>query len=362
MKRLTAISAAVLAALTAAPSFSALAQDNESVVEKFYFGPRLGLYGTDSERLGIDNNRLVSFGGGLDSMFGGAEFGFNFTPEWGYRAYVDYLTGDTEQSGNVDGHIIGFDVLYNFNENIYAGIGINATELGEVDDRFYRVTAGYKDFIADNLAFTVEGAVQQNDDNLTEFMVLTTLRYYFGFGESTASTYESAAPAEPAPAPAPVVVADTDGDGVRDDRDQCADTPKGYKVDSSGCTLYAEREITRELLVTFPLNSSLIPADQKADIADTAEFMKEHPQLSVTIEGHTDSSGAEDYNQWLSQRRADAVGNSLVNDFGIEASRVTTIGYGESRPKVANDSAENRAMNRRIEAKLSVTERVPVQD
>ncbi|WP_157980342.1 OmpA family protein [Pseudidiomarina taiwanensis] len=361
MKHSKVISSAILASLLAAPSIAS-AQDNESAVEKFYVGPRIGLYGTDSERLGLDGTQVVSFAGGLDSIFGGVEVGFNFTPEWGYRAYYDYLNGDTQQSGSVDGRIFGFDVLYNFNQNIYAGVGLNQTKLGEINNRFVRVSAGYKDFVADNLAFTVEGAVQQNDGNLTEFMVLTTLRYYFGFSESTASTYESAAPAEPAPAPTPVVVADTDGDGVRDDRDQCADTPMGHKVDSSGCTLYAEREITRELLVIFPLNSSWIPADQKADIADTAEFMKEHPQLNVTIEGHTDSSGEEKYNQWLSERRAKAVSDSLVNNFGIAASRVTTIGYGESRPKVANDSAENRAMNRRIEAKLSVTERVPVQD
>jgi len=72
------------------------------------------------------------------------------------------------------------------------------------------------------------------------------------------------------------------------------------------------------------------------------------------IEGHTDSRGSDAYNQPLSERRANAVRDELVNEYDIDASRVSTVGYGESRPVATNDTDEGRAQNRRIEAVLSV--------
>ncbi|MNJ02860.1 Outer membrane porin F precursor [compost metagenome] len=69
------------------------------------------------------------------------------------------------------------------------------------------------------------------------------------------------------------------------------------------------------------------------------------------VEGHTDSVGPDAYNQKLSQRRADAVKQVLVQD-GVEASRVSSVGYGESRPVADNSTAEGRAVNRRVEAQV----------
>ncbi|MNT90758.1 Outer membrane porin F precursor [compost metagenome] len=79
--------------------------------------------------------------------------------------------------------------------------------------------------------------------------------------------------------------------------------------------------------------------------------MKQYPQTTTVVEGHTDSVGPDAYNQKLSQRRADAVKQVLVQD-GVEASRVSSVGYGESRPVADNGTAEGRAVNRRVEAQV----------
>ena len=81
--------------------------------------------------------------------------------------------------------------------------------------------------------------------------------------------------------------------------------------------------------------------------------MKEYP-TTVIIGGHTDSTGSTEYNQSLSQRRVDEVARLLSANYGIDASRVSAIGYGEAQPIVANDIAENRAKNRRVEASITV--------
>src|SRR5690606_19426615 len=130
--------------------------------------------------------------------------------------------------------------------------------------------------------------------------------------------------------------------------DKCPNTPSTYSVDGEGCVIYRNETVTQQLLVEFALNSSQIRDGYDDDIAEMADFMKEHPQLDVVIEGHTDDTGERDYNQWLSERRADAVGKRVIENYGIADERIETVGYGEDRPKVEGTSAEARQDNRRI--------------
>ena len=78
-------------------------------------------------------------------------------------------------------------------------------------------------------------------------------------------------------------------------------------------------------------------------------YLKENPEVKVIITGHTDDVGDGAANQTLSEKRAAAVAASLSTDFGIEATRFTTAGKGESAPMSPNDSPEGKAMNRRVE-------------
>jgi OOP family OmpA-OmpF porin len=110
----------------------------------------------------------------------------------------------------------------------------------------------------------------------------------------------------------------------------------------------------QELLVNFDYNRSEVKPQYDNEIEDFAEFMEVYGNTNVVIEGHTDSRGSDAYNQALSERRANAVRDELVNENGIAAERVSTVGYGESRPVSSNDTDAGRAQNRRIEAVISV--------
>ncbi|SFM89584.1 OmpA family protein [Thermodesulforhabdus norvegica] len=81
------------------------------------------------------------------------------------------------------------------------------------------------------------------------------------------------------------------------------------------------------------------------------EILKKHPDIKIIIEGHTDSIGTDEYNQKLSERRAKAVFDYFVSH-GISPDRMKTVGFGESRPKADNSTAEGRAINRRVELKV----------
>lgn len=111
---------------------------------------------------------------------------------------------------------------------------------------------------------------------------------------------------------------------------------------------YAAQPAKLNLTIQFDHDKSHVKPAFQQDVAKVANFLKQHPNTSATIEGHTDSTGAASYNQKLSERRAKAVKHLLVNNHGIENSRLSTIGYGESRPVATNNTKAGRYENRRV--------------
>lgn len=103
----------------------------------------------------------------------------------------------------------------------------------------------------------------------------------------------------------------------------------------------------------FAFYSSKIDAQDKDKLDTIATRLKgEAASTELNIGGHTDSIGTDAYNQKLSERRANAVRDVLVNEYGVEGGRVNAVGYGESRPVADNATAEGRAVNRRVEAEV----------
>jgi OOP family OmpA-OmpF porin len=143
---------------------------------------------------------------------------------------------------------------------------------------------------------------------------------------------------------APVVASvdgDDDGDGVPNSKDECPRTPKLARVDARGCWVIANLHFDTD-------SSSIHPDDAELLKSRGVAILEANPDLRVRIDGHTDSRGADAYNQALSERRAQAVHKFFV-DNGIDPGRLETRGFGESQPAVANDSPDHMAENRRVE-------------
>ena len=150
---------------------------------------------------------------------------------------------------------------------------------------------------------------------------------------------------------------DADGDGVIDANDKCVNEPEtqnGYQ-DADGCPDEVPVEVKKFTGaikgITFRTGSSRIAKASNATLDEAVEVLKQYPELKLEIGGHTDSAGAESTNQRLSQRRADSVKAYFVSH-GIDAERLTAVGYGESQPAADNATRAGRAQNRRIEFKL----------
>ncbi len=104
--------------------------------------------------------------------------------------------------------------------------------------------------------------------------------------------------------------------------------------------------------VLFGVNSSAMKAGSYSEISRVAGVLNQYPQTNIMIAGHTDSSGAEDYNLRLSQQRANAVKNALIGQ-GVSASRINAIGYGEAMAIADNSTAQGQQLNRRVEITIT---------
>lgn len=103
--------------------------------------------------------------------------------------------------------------------------------------------------------------------------------------------------------------------------------------------------------ILFDVDSAALNESSRYSLDQAALVFQEHDKTAIIAQGHTDSTGGEVHNQELSDRRALSVMRHLIA-LGIEASRVTAVGYGESHPIASNDSANGRARNRRVDLLL----------
>ena len=251
------------------------------------------------------------------------------------------------------------------------------------DESAARLGAGYDFSLGENLSFDlgVDALAGLGKSNL-DWVAYAGLNYYFGNASKSAPAVPAPAPKAP-PAPldsdkdgvydnvdqcpttpmnTPVDAKgcelDSDGDGVVDSKDKCADTPAGAKVDATGCRVYLTEDVSIALNVKFANNSNVVSDDYREEISKVANFMREYPDTNVVIEGHTDSIGSATYNQQLSQKRAEAVMQYIIQNFQIDTSRISAVGRGEEAPIASNDTASGRATNRRVQAEMKASRTV----
>ena len=267
----------------------------------------------------------------------GVRAGYNFTKNFGTEAVFDYArTEDSDLNrGDLSNYNYHLDALYHFMPSgplvpyLAAGYGGQTREShfdGERTFGAFNYGGGVKYFLRENLALRgdLRGFVMNHDDHSYHDIEYTVgVDFLFGGVKPMAAVaaqpepQPQEAPLEPVPAQEP--------------------SPGHFKY----CiTLHGE----------FDIDRALIRPEYRDEVARVGDFMKKYPTTSAVIEGHTDNVGDAQYNLDLSQRRAEAVVNYLVENMGIERSRLSAKGYGMSRPVADNSSDEGRQKNRRIEA------------
>ena len=301
----------------------------------------------------LDSTRFI--GGSQLSGVGTVNLGYRFFNDWALEANLGRdISGDTGERVDI-GKV---DMYYWFGEanpdskawRPYFVADITYLDLnkqgcctpyltdGSKDEHSWDVGAGLglSKMISDH--FEVRGdvrgmyKVRQSDNKAVDASLNLALNYYFNGPKPALVTQATPAPmpaARPAaPVPPPVVAPE-------------------------------KRTITVKLKVLFEFDKAVVRAIYGDELQAVANAMKAHDDIDLVLEGHTDSIGSDAYNQKLSLRRVAAVKAKLAKDYGIPASRISTVGYGESRPIADNATAEGRAKNRRVIGELSYLEVPP---
>ena len=134
-----------------------------------------------------------------------------------------------------------------------------------------------------------------------------------------------------------------------------ADNPSlfgNFRLAAGGKKLYDALSETGRVAtqgIYFDTGSDRIRPESSPTLKEIAAMMKEHGDLALLIEGHTDNVGNAESNQTLSEKRAAAVKATLVADYGVDAARLETAGLGSTKPSGSNDTPEGRQTNRRVE-------------
>lgn len=318
------------------------------LVGKTYGGIHALRIETDDERLATsDPSSALDNGNGI-----GVDLGYRWLPSTEFRLSYSQFDLNTEKTGfNVsDGASTSVDMLYFPTEkNFYLLAGVNNLDI--VSSQISgNLGAGYRHYFNERSAIYFESkANYQFSERFDDLTAQVGFVYFFGDVAKT-----KAPTSEPKPQ-------DTDKDGVYDKNDICPNSPMVDKVDVKGCTIFINHEMSIQLLVKFDHDKSIIKAKFTDEIKAMADFLTANPDTSITIEGHASSPGSKAYNQTLSQRRANAIINKLINEYSIEASRLSAIGYGEEQLLNSANTEAAHAQNRRIMATVKVTKRVAVK-
>ena len=312
-----------------------------------------------------------------NDLYTGAGIGIELTPtialelEYGetdsdaLKANGDNVTGhDFEQKSYSGNFTIGTETFSGYTNSpfkpyVLIGAGQSKTSMAFDDgrketskDTIGNLGLGAYYRINDALSLRGEGrAIYNFDNDWWEGLALAGLNVVLGGHLAPAAPVVEPTPVEPAP----VIFTDGDDDqdGVPNSVDKCPGTPLNVVVDADGCPreIPVDDALRMELRVFFDNDKTVIKDQYKPEIQKVAEKMNEYPNSTASIEGHASKTGpSARYNQRLSEARANAVKSMLVNQFGVAPQRISTVGYGYDRPIADNNTAEGRAMNRRVYA------------
>jgi len=284
--------------------------------------------------------------------------------------------------------IIG-SVRYNLFEHlpitpyITAGAGVSINKMDVPDEpsvKWEKLAlqggGGFEFFINQGTALGVEALYHNfmaQDSNKPYRLVslVGTMSVYFGEGPATAKAREEAekakadaakaqADAASAAAAASALAAQNQAQAAaaasQADADKAEAQRRAQELQAQVAQAQTEINAIKDMVarkdlkpVNFETGSAELLVDSHAALDKVAETAKKYPNLKLRVEGHTDSTGSASLNQTLSQKRADAVRDYLVNTAGIPADQVVAAGFGQTRPIASNETSEGRAQNRRVE-------------
>jgi OOP family OmpA-OmpF porin len=313
---------------------AAMSSATVSANDGFYVGPQLGYYYLDDKRSidGDSNNSSTTLG-----------------PVFGYRFHNDSAMemGYHNDVGGDDMEIAELNYINWIGDEEEARFDWRPFLIGGVS--YFDLDGDKKLKGKATPSWQAQAGIGMSKLFKNNWEFRGDIRYAYMFHDSDVSSNDYAATLtlvhyfRDLPAPAPVPVAEPTPE------------PEPYVAPVEP----EIRVITILLNIEFEFDSAVVRGIYGDELEAVANAMQNHDDIDLVLQGHTDSTGDETYNQELSQLRVDAVKAKLAETYGISADRISAQGYGEDQPIVSNDTIEGRQENRRVIGEMSYSEIVP---
>lgn len=272
--------------------------------------------GVGAGSLALDNNERIpgvaTSSPSHTSKLAKLIFGYQFNRNWS----TDLTIGTAVDNADVDEFAInGYRYFGSNRWRPFVSAGLSHFSIDDApDDSTQQVQGGVgvSGSLTRNLELRLgyQRLFTVTDDNFQDGELTAALAWHFRKPQTVAAT-EPVAAAEPVADPEPEVIE------------------------------------TYELQVQFDFDKSRIKSAHEPQFQEIAQVLRDNPDISLSVEGHTCWIGTEVYNEGLSERRANAVKTKFVDEYGIDPGRITTQGFGESRPVADNTTLAGRRLNRR---------------
>lgn len=363
--------------ITAASSFSTLALAQQQA--GFTITPSIGYYNMDDDR-NTKDGEAYSLG-----------LGYQFNNPWALEfVYVNADTSFSSSNTDVDVDQYRLDALYHLPTNsslnltpyLAAGVGTTDFSSPSTNNTQFNAGGGVKYALNDSLSLRADfRLLNDTEDNHVDHMTSVGLQMTFGHSAAKATpvvtlveetvTEETVTEQVEEIRPEPEVITEPEAvikpepmaepEPVEEifPTEPTLDEPvfaEGEEPSLSEQAAVVESQPPVTLNVQFGNNKTTVEQAFYPEIEKLATYLNENPNSTVVIEGHTDDSGAASYNQSVSEKRAQAIADVLINIFQISEKRVSAIGYGEEKPLFNNDTAQHRKANRRVTAVISSNE------
>jgi len=325
-------------------------------------------YGLSNFQKNTDSEGLFPSSGAGRTYLGGAGVSFSISDNWNVNASTSYRSSSEKGSYNHLQHVVGFSYVFGAGDTDKDGVSDKKDVCPEVP--------GLKEF--EGCPDTDGDGIPDNKDSCPEEAGPAELNGCpdsdgDGIADKDDACPDAAGSAEMNGCP------DSDGDGIADNLDKCPqeageaandgcpeDDRDGDGVPdkddvcpdeagdaaNNGCPELPEKLITfmkgENSTLFFVVNSAVVTDESSAKLKILTDLLGTYTKVNVVIEGHASSDGSTAYNQTLSEKRANSVKEALMA-MGVDASRLETIGYGETKPTEDNSTAAGRTANRRVQ-------------
>ncbi|MDH3639940.1 MAG: OmpA family protein [Gammaproteobacteria bacterium] len=287
----------------------------------FYLGPQLTYYDFDHNRDDLTPDARLA-----DTFHLGLGVGYMFAPNW--AAEFSYVTDLHDDSSSDIFSINGFRFWGDeWRPFVSAGVShFSLDDLREDSTEQVQLGLGVSRMLSNNLEVRLWGQHMYDvgQDSNHDNAITLALNYHF---RELKKAVAAVAAVEPAAEMKP--------------------QPESMAADE----VVVE---TVELLVEFDTDKHFIRSVYQEQFDRIAQTLKNYPEVSFTVEGHCDWRASEEYNQKLSERRANAIKQKFIEDYGIDPARISTVGYGETRPVASNDTEQGMQRNRRAIAVFKI--------